>query len=268
MLGNWYDSHVHSHNSHDGRDSVTDICEAAIARGLRGIAFTDHCDTDRGARECMRVKRKLLADVRRARARFGNRLVILLGLELGEPHHDLPLADEVTSDPELDFVIGSIHKMRGEKDFYYMDYERANMGELLSKYYDELTELVSCGYFDVVGHINYQARYMGASARNRLDLPVYYDRLSEILKAIARMGKGIEINTSGMRRGLGEILPSPEVVKLFREAGGEIVTLGSDTHEAGSVGEGIFTAMEKLRGAGFDHFAIFEKRMPSLFSIA
>lgn len=268
MFGNWYDSHVHSRNSHDGQDRVADICEEAIARGLKGIAFTDHCDTDSGVRACMKVKKNLLADVRRAREQFGDKLAISMGLELGEPHHDPSLAGELTSDPALDFVIGSIHRLRGEKDFYYMDYGKADMESLFPKYYDELTELVSCGYFDVVGHINYQVRYMSASARNRIDLSIYYDRLSEILKIAAEKGRGIEINTSGLRRGLGDILPSLEVVRMFRNAGGEIVTLGSDTHDASNVGEGIFTAMEKLTDAGFESFAFFEKRKPSFFPIA
>ena len=268
MLENWYDSHTHSRNSHDGQDRVADICEAAIALGLNGIAFTDHCDTYSGARVCMKVKKNLLADVRRARERFGDKLVISMGLELGEPYHDPSLADELTGDPELDFVIGSIHRMRGEKDFYYMDYERADMVRLFPKYYDELSELASCGYFDVIGHINYQVRYMSALARSKVDLSIYYDKLAEILKIVAEKEKGIEINTSGLRRGLGDILPSLDVVKMFREAGGEIVTLGSDTHDAGNVGAGIFTAMEKLKEAGFDRFAFFEKRIPSFFSIA
>lgn len=268
MFENWYDSHVHSRNSHDGQDRVADICEAALAHGLKGIAFTDHCDIYSGARACLNVKKNLLADVERARERFGEKLAISMGLELGEPHHDPSLADELTNDPALDFVIGSIHRMRGEEDFYYMDYEKADMGRLFPKYYDELIELVSCGYYDVVGHINYQVRYMTARAREGVDLSVYYEKLSEILRIVAEKGKGIEINTSGLRRGLGDILPSLEVVGMFKEAGGQIVTLGSDTHDARNVGAGIFTAMEKLKEAGFERFAFFERRRPTAYPIA
>lgn len=271
MYVNWYDSHIHSNNSHDGRDRVSAICETALQRGLKGIAITDHCDLYKGRKTCMAVKRNLLADVRRARKLYGERLDISAGLELGEPHHDPAFAEELTGDSGIDFIIGSVHRMRGEKDFYYMELDRFNEAELdtvFRKYYEELDELVACGFFDVLGHVNYQVRYMNAQARGRVDLSIYYDRLSEILRAAARSGKGIEINTSGLRRGLGEILPSFEVVKMFRDAGGEIVTSGSDAHDASSVGAGIFTAMDKLKEAGFQEFAFFKKRKASFIPLA
>lgn len=271
MFANWYDSHIHSHNSRDGRDRVTVICETAFQRGIKGITITDHCNTYYGRKTCLALKRKLLADIRDARRTFGERLTISAGLELGEPHHDLSLAEELTSDPEIDFVIGSLHRLRGEEDFYEMQlnlFEAAELDVLLRKYYEELDELVACSFFDVLGHINYQVRYMSASARGRIDLTTYYDRLSAILKNAAQSGKGIEINTSGLRRELGEILPSSDVVRMFGDAGGEIVTLGSDAHDAASVGAGIFTAMEKLKEAGFPNFAYFKKRKASFIPIA
>lgn len=271
MYTNWYDSHIHSRNSHDGRDQVSVLCETAMNRGITGIAIADHCDTYAGRDACRAIKDNLLNDVRRARELFGERLVISAGLELGEPHHDPALSEELTADPEVDFVIGSLHHLRGEKDFYYMElncFSAAKLDVILRKYYEELDELVACGFFDVLGHINYQVRYMNAAARGRVDLTRYYDRLSVILKAAAQSGKGIEINTSGLRRGLGEILPSFEVVKMFKDAGGKVVTLGSDAHAAESVGEGIFTAMEKLKEAGFRNFTFFQKRKASFIPIA
>ncbi len=271
MFENWYDSHVHSRNSHDGKDEVTLICETALKRGIKGVAFADHCDTYAGKAVCLKIRQNLLADVRRAREKFGDALAISAGLELGEPHHDSALARELTSDPELDFVIGSLHHLRDEEDFYYMDFDRLGGGELdvmMRRYYEELAELADCEAFDVVGHINYQVRYMSAEARKKVDLAAHYEKLSKILKILARNGKGIEINTSGLRRGLDDILPSLEVVRMFKEAGGQIVTLGSDTHDARSVGAGIFTAMESLREAGFEHFAFFKRRKPREIAIA
>ena len=271
MYENKYDSHIHSINSHDGREEVSAICGAAVARGLKGIAVTDHCDINSGGKECMRVKQRLLADVRRAREDSGGSLLISAGLELGEAHHNPRLAKELASDPAVDFIIGSLHRMRGEVDFYYMDFDcfsAADLNELLLKYYGELAEMVDCGCFDVIGHINYQARYMSAEARGRLNLEKHYGRLSAILASAAQKQKGIEINTSGLRRGPRETLPSPEVVKMFREVGGEIVTIGSDAHNAGSVGEGVAEGMRKLREAGFDSFAFFRQRKASLIPIA
>lgn len=268
MFDHFYDSHIHSRNSHDATDTVKAICEAAIGRGLKGIAFTDHCDIDTGRSPCGTVKRKLLEDVRSAREEFGDRLVISMGLELGEAHHNIGLAQELCDDPEIDFIIGSLHKLRDEDDFYCIDYDKADLDSLMPKYYAELLELAECGCFDVLGHVNYQLRYMRDEVARTFDISPYLDRLSHIFRVLAGRGKGIEINTSGLRKSLGDTLPSMDVVKMFREAGGEIVTIGSDSHDAGSVGKGIWTVMERLPSVGFDTFAFFRERKPVFYDIS
>jgi histidinol-phosphatase (PHP family) len=237
------------------------ICERAISMGLGGVAITDHVDVDLGESE-LDVLRKLEADVSDAREKYGGKLEISMGAELGEGNHNLELAKKVVSDGALDFVIGSMHRQRERKDYYYLDYEHEDLDSLMRGYYRELRELVRGGCFDVLGHINYQARYMNAAARARLDLSLYYDVLREILGDVARAGKGIEINTSGLWRGLGFTLPTLEVVKMFKEAGGEIVTTGSDAHRAEHVGLKLDGAAECLRAAGFRGYAFFKGREP------
>ena len=41
-----YDTHVHSKYSHDGKESLLDICIQAKKMGLRGICVTDHIDSN------------------------------------------------------------------------------------------------------------------------------------------------------------------------------------------------------------------------------
>jgi histidinol-phosphatase (PHP family) len=229
--------------------------------GLAGVAITDHVDVDSGEAE-LDVLKKLGDDVSAAREKYGGRLEIALGMELGDGNHDLPLAKKIVSYDSLDFVIGSLHRHREMEDYYYLDYEREDIDGVMRGYYGELLELVRGGCFDVVGHINYQTRYMNAAALARLDLSLYYDALREILADVARAGKGIEINTSGLWRGLGFTLPTLEVVKIFRDAGGEIVTTGSDAHRAEHVGLRLDGAVECLRAAGFRRYAFFRGREP------
>jgi histidinol-phosphatase (PHP family) len=237
------------------------ICERAVLMGLNGIAITDHVDIDLGESE-LEVLRKLNDDVSAAREKYGGRLEIAMGVELGEGNHDPSLAEKVVSLGSLDFVIGSLHRQRERKDYYYLDYEREDLDDLMRGYYRELREMVRGGRFDVVGHINYQARYMNAATRAKLDLSLYYNVLREILEDTARAGKGIEINTSGLWRGLGFTLPTLEVVRMFRDAGGEIVTTGSDAHRAEHVGLKLDGAVECLRAAGFRRYAFFKEREP------
>jgi histidinol-phosphatase (PHP family) len=267
VFKNYYDSHVHSANSSDAMDSVDSICDCAARRGLRGIAFTDHCDMDAGRGRCEKTKNAIVSDVIEARGLYGESLGISAGIELGEAHHDPGLARRIADDASLDFVIGSLHRLRDEEDFYHIDYENIDIDALMQRYYEELYELVEDGCFDVVGHINYQLRYMSERARKSVDLSRYYGDLFEILKSAARQGKGIEINTSGLWRNLGDIIPSAGVLDLFRKAGGEIVTIGSDSHSRSNVGREIFHAMETLKSAGFDRFAFFTGRVPNFIEI-
>jgi histidinol-phosphatase (PHP family) len=238
------------------------MCEAAISCGLKGIAFTDHCETNKGISACLKVIKGLKSDVKRARDIFGDKLEISLGIELGQPHHDLSLSHELLCDGEIDFVIGSLHHARGQQDYYYIDYDHEDIDMIMYRYYDELMELVECGCYDVIGHINYQLRYMSAVARNRGDLSKYYRELGAILDVVAKNNKGIEINSSGLWRGIDLTLPPLEVIKMFRAVGGEIVTTGSDSHDASHVGAAIDSAVECLRDAGFERCAFFKQRKP------
>jgi histidinol-phosphatase (PHP family) len=139
------------------------------------------------------------------------------------------------------------------------------MDVLWRNYYDELAEMIEAGCFDVVGHINYQVRYMSESARARTDLSRYRETLGGVLDAVIRQGKGIEVNTSSLWRGLGFTLPSSDVIEMYRERGGKIVTTGSDAHEAARVGDAIEEAAKLVAAAGFDKLAFFRKRTPYFY---
>jgi histidinol-phosphatase (PHP family) len=263
----YYDSHVHSRNSHDSSSSVESICRAALKRGLAGVAVTDHVDAGLGGEACFNVINGLKKDIARARDAYGGELEISLGIELGEGHHDVRLAREIASDDGIDFIIGSLHRPRGGVDYYYVDYDHEDLDGLLRGYYDELAEMAEAGFFDVAGHINYQLRYMSAAARERVNAPAYYDRLRPILRDIASGGRGIEINVSSLWRGLDFTLPSEEVVRMFREEGGEAVTTGTDSHDHSHVGDCLDGALKVLSGAGFGKFAFFKKRTPCYHDI-
>ena len=87
-------------------------------------------------------------------------------------------------------------------------------------------------------------------------------RIQEILRVLAQTGKGIEINTSGLRQQIQETMPTLPYLKRFRQLGGEIVTLGSDSHNAHDLAAGFAVAAQMLREAGFSHFAYFRDRKP------
>ena len=88
------------------------------------------------------------------------------------------------------------------------------------------------------------------------------DVIDAILKLAIEKGKGIELNTSYHRYGLADSTPSHMILKRYRELGGLIVTIGSDSHDAAQVGAYIEEGKQVLRACGFSSFCTFEKGQP------
>ena len=103
------------------------------------------------------------------------------------------------------------------------------------RYIEEHFELAELGFFDVLGHLGYTKRYMKRRGFD-IGLEGHEDRLRELFRLLIQNGKGIELNTSGLRDTTGSTFPEKHVLKLYREAGGEIITVGSDSHRTEDVG--------------------------------
>ena len=86
--------------------------------------------------------------------------------------------------------------------------------------------------------------------------------LTEILRTVIADGKGIEINTSSQRYGLTDLTPSRDILKLYRELGGRILTIGSDSHKPEHLGAFIDETKQELKMLGFKEFCTFDKMKP------
>ena len=84
----------------------------------------------------------------------------------------------------------------------------------------------------------------------------------KILRKVVEDGKGIEVNTSYHRYGLGDSTPSKDILRLYRDLGGRIVTIGSDSHKREHLGAYVREAKELLRSLGFEEFCTFEQMKP------
>ena len=130
-----------------------------------------------------------------------------------------------------------------------------------------MLELCQWGAFDTLAHMTYPLRYITGQYHIQVDMSQYRDLIAEILRTLADNGLGLEINTAGLRREIGQTSPTLEYVKLFRDLGGEILTFGSDAHRAQDLGAGIECAMDMAKEAGFSYFAFFKKRNPRMLRL-
>jgi histidinol-phosphatase (PHP family) len=83
-----------------------------------------------------------------------------------------------------------------------------------------------------------------------------------VLKAIVHSGIALEINTSGLFQQLQSTMPSEDVISMYRSLGGELITIGSDSHYGEHLGRGIRAGMELAERCGFHELTIFENREP------
>ena len=118
-----------------------------------------------------------------------------------------------------------------------------------------------------MAHITYPIRYMNGKHHLGVELSRMDDLIDLTLRTLAQNGRALEINTSGIRQSPKEALPSVQILKMFKEAGGRYLTVGSDAHLAKDVGADFDTARQMALVAGFRHIALYEQRKPILVSV-
>ena len=111
------------------------------------------------------------------------------------------------------------------------------------------------------GHIDYVVRY-GPNQNRQYSYGRYKEILDEILRTLIRKNVGIELNTGGYHYGLGEPNPCVNIIRRYRELGGEIITIGADAHTPDKISYAFDKAADVLRECGFSYYAVFKNRRP------
>lgn len=264
------DTHCHTFYSFDCKTEPSDLCEAAIKRGVTHLAITDHCDYD-----CILsgLYEPYLADkakdtVFSLKERYKERLDIIYGIELGGAHAVPKEAETLVRAYGFEYVLGSLHNLRGVPDFYFMNFADMPDGliySLIERNISELCEIARIPYIDAVAHITYPLRYMKAHGKSP-DIGRLKGCFEELLGLLIENGKALEVNTSPYRKGIADTMPEKELLELYRKMGGTRITLGSDAHTADGVCDGIPEATLTLRELGFEFVTFFssegEKQIP------
>lgn len=263
------DYHVHTACSPDGHLSMTRMAEEGVRRGLNEICFTDHVETVEWGTVTPRKApydwTALQEAYAAARRQLDGRITLKLGIELGEAYLDLDSAGHMMDGaPELDFVIGSVHMSRdadGWFDLFFIadDRDDAYYHAVVDAYLEEMLKLARWGRFSVLGHLTLPVRCINEMRHKNISFRPHMAQVEEILRTIIPQGVGIECNTN---RGNAP-LPDGDVLKLYRQLGGEIITLGSDAHTAKHLGCAIGARQELLRSCGFRYFTTFDRMKPT-----
>jgi histidinol-phosphatase (PHP family) len=258
-----HDYHMHSEFSIDSQVPVAERCEQAIALGLAEICITDHWDChpleeSRGYYQAQ----PYFDEVQRCRDLYAGRVQLRAGVEIGEPHLCLEQAEALTAAYPYDFVIGSLHWV-GEGMVMDQSYfwEGREQREAYETYYSELLRMVAVGGFDVIGHLDVPKR-LGFVVYGSYASGDYEEQIRAVLRTAIERGIGIEINTGTARRSVGIFSPPLDVLRWYKELGGEILTIGSDAHHADQMAFRFDEVPAMLAAAGFTAVTCFERREP------
>jgi histidinol-phosphatase (PHP family) len=262
------DYHLHSNLSIDCRVPMEAQCERAVELGIAELCVTDHCDWHRldegtGFYRPAAYFERLEA----CRATYGEQLTLLAGVELGEPHLFAAEAQALLAHWPYDFVIGSLHWVDDRMSLDPAYFDGRSAADAYNAYFEEMAVMAAAGGFDVVGHFDVPKRY-GFALHGGYDANEYADSIHAALRACVDSGVGLEINTSTYRRGLAEPCPSLPILRWYRELGGEILTIGSDSHQPETLAGSFDEALDVAREAGFHYLAHFRQRTPHFQSIA
>ncbi|RBW68868.1 histidinol-phosphatase HisJ family protein [Bacillus taeanensis] len=254
------DYHHHTNHSFDSKASMEEVCENAIKKGIKEICFTEHFSVNPLAPTYGHIDfDKYFNEITQCQEKFHNQLIIKAGIELCEPHLLKEQYDEVLKPLNLDFILGSVHNIENQKLRKYLENKEGNKAYM--GYFEEVYKLVCTADIDILAHIDLLKRY-AITTYGIYNFHDFKELLEAILKKAIERNIGIEINISGLRGSLKQTLPSIDVIRFYKELGGEILTIGSDSHSPQSVGADLHEAAAMAKECGFNHIFKYENRKP------
>ena len=267
------DYHMHTNFSPDSPYPVEQEVLDAIALGMDEICITDHVDYG--------MKKVHLAELGYAvdstdetydyfpeyynkleylQSKYKDKIRIKIGQEFGVQKQVLDKFEKLYSSYDYDFVLLSIHSINGEP-LWLPDFKvDKTQVEYNLQYFEALYDMVrSFKHYSVLSHLDVIKR---RDPNGSVDFEVIEPIVTKILETAIADGKGIELNTSSARFEVDELTPCTEILKLYRELGGKIITIGSDAHRPGQLGVGYEENVLALKKLGFKQFCTFDKMQP------
>lgn len=258
------DCHAHTFFSHDGKQDIKDLIAAARDKKLAYLAVTEHLDRD----YCRIVGKERFIrqlNLKEYKAEFekvkdtAEGTVLAFGVECGYSANSVKRYQRDFSRYHFDVIINSVHTI-SNRDLYFLPQKRLGEKETLYMNYllTVLDSLKKMPDYDIVGHLGYVARYV-----NFEDRSLYTDNLKDIvdecLYEIIKRDKTLELN-SNVKDMTIPFLPEEEILKRYKELGGQNISFGSDAHVTARLCDKYDLAADIALSLGFTHWTVYKKR--------
>ncbi len=275
------DYHTHTEFSDDSVYEMEAVMKDAMAMGMTELCFTDHVDygvkRDWDDSRGMLYRKggegepdsiplgnvdypKFVEKLQGLQKKYEGQFTAKMGMEFGIQRHTIPEFEALFARYPFDFIILSIHEI-DDKEFWIGEFQKGlTRSELHRRYYEEMLWLVQNYHnYSVLGHMDLINRY---DIEGEFSFEEVKPLVEEILRTVIADGKGIEVNTSCYRYGLSDLTPSREILELYRDLGGKVLTIGSDSHKKEHLGAYIPETLAELKEMGFKSICTFDKMKP------
>lgn len=254
------DYHMHTPLCGHAIGQPAEYARQAIKVGLEEIGFSDHAPFVHmvDPRITMNIKQlpvyyQMIEDVR---AKYKNELRIKVGLEADFIVGYEKKTKAILDDYPYDYVIGSVHFIG---DWAFDDpatrasWNQADVNNVYKQYYGLLRQSAQSGMFNIMGHVDLVKKF---GHRATIDLT---DEIKKTAAVFKETGVAVEINTSGLRKPVGEMYPAPNCLQIYADFGVPL-TFGSDSHDPKDVGKDFDKAIALAKSVGYTEYVLFKER--------
>lgn len=256
------DYHIHTPLCKHAGGKPEEYLSRAQSLGLTEICFTDHAPAPDGYDPSNRMEIDQFSQYRDIFSEISSKATIpvLFGIEADYYRGEAGFLEKWLKEQSFDYVLGSVHYVR----LWEIDnpekisvWKSADVNAVWTEYFSLIGELAETGLFDAVAHLDLPKKFGYRPPDSSVPAIV-----TPALDKIAKAGMAIEINTSGLRRPVHEIYPSPEIMKLAFERNIPVL-FGSDSHLPRDVGADFVRAIQLAKDAGYKEYLTYRQRMPT-----
>ena len=251
---------LHTHTTFDdGKNTVTEMVQAAIIAGLTSIGFSGHSILPYQNDWSMTEEGfpLYLEEIGRVRDLFREKLPVYLGLEWDH------ISSSALLKQPFDFIIGSVHHLQAVNERFTVDESAVSTQEALDihyhgnalrfaeDYYSQYQVLANDPRIGIIGHFDLITKFDETFPIFPTDSDKYMLIATDALDMLVKKDKIFEVNTGAMSRGYRKTpYPSAPLLKEILRRGGRI-TVSSDAHSSEAIAYAFREAEELLISLGY-----------------
>lgn len=267
------DCHMHTPLCGHSRGEPEEFVASAVARRLEGIIVTCHVPMEirefnpngktRMLRSQLEEYRQWVTRARVAGEQSGIEVRYGIEAEIFPDDSQLGVMKEILSSEPFDFVLGSLHhQLPGYRDWVKKN-GATSPADIVRFYFKHLKEGFATGLYDSIAHPDVIQIYGTVPPFDPRD---FKEEICAVLDTVKQNNGCIEINTSGLHKGIYQYHPGPVILRWAAERKVDL-TLGSDSHAPHYVGYYFSQLLPFLRDLGYKEVFSFKKRQKQAHSI-